>query len=185
MGERIKVSEGRLLVPDQPIIPFIEGDGIGPDIWGATRPVLDGAVDRAFAGSRRIEWKEVLAGEKAFEKAGEWLPQSTVDQISEHVVAIKGPLTTPVGGGIRSLNVTLRQVLDLFACVRPCRYLRGVPSPVREPQRLDVVIFRENTEDVYAGVEWASGSTEADELIEFANARSDRKISFAPSFRTF
>ncbi len=176
MEERIKVSEGRLLVPDQPIIPFIEGDGIGPDIWRATRAVLDGAVDRAFGGSRRIEWKEVLAGEKAFEKAGEWLPQSTVDQISEHAVAIKGPLTTPVGGGIRSLNVTLRQVLDLFACVRPCRYLRGVPSPVQEPQRLDVVIFRENTEDVYAGVEWASGSTEADELIEFANARSDRKI---------
>lgn len=176
MGERIKVSKGGLLVPDHPIIPFIEGDGIGPDIWRATRAVLDGAVDRAFGGSRRIEWKEVLAGEKAFEKVGEWLPQGTVDEISEHVVAIKGPLTTPVGGGIRSLNVTLRQVLDLFACVRPCRYLRGVPSPVREPERLDIVIFRENTEDVYAGVEWASGSTEADELIEFANARSDRKI---------
>ncbi len=176
MGEIIRVVEGQLLVPDEPVIPFIEGDGIGPDIWKATKKVVDGAVERAFGGSRRIEWKEVLAGEKAFEKTQEWLPQDTIDLISQHAVAIKGPLTTPVGRGIRSLNVTLRQVLDLYACVRPCRYLPGVPSPVREPQKLDVVIFRENTEDVYAGVEWASGSTEANEVIEFANARSDRKI---------
>ena len=176
MGEIIRVVEGQLLVPDEPVIPFIEGDGIGPDIWKTTKKVVDGAVERAFGGSRRIEWKEVLAGEKAFEKTQEWLPQDTIDLISQHAVAIKGPLTTPVGRGIRSLNVTLRQVLDLYACVRPCRYLPGVPSPVREPQKLDVVIFRENTEDVYAGVEWASGSTEANEVIEFANARSDRKI---------
>ena len=128
MGEIIRVVEGQLLVPDELVIPFIEGDGIGPDIWKATKKVVDGAVERAFGGSRRIEWKEVLAGEKAFEKTQEWLPQDTIDLISQHAVAIKGPLTTPVGRGIRSLNVTLRQVLDLYACVRPCRYLPGVPS---------------------------------------------------------
>ena len=176
MGRIISFGNGRLQVPNHPVIPFIEGDGIGPDIWKATRKVLDGAVAKASGGSRQIEWKEVLAGEKAFEETGEWLPQTTIDLISEHVVAIKGPLTTPVGRGIRSLNVTLRQVLDLYACIRPCRYIPGVPSPVKEPERLNVVIFRENTEDVYTGVEWAAGTAEADDLIEFANARSASKI---------
>ena len=176
MGKRISVENGRLQVPDDPVIPFIEGDGIGPDIWKATRKVLDGAVAKASGGAKQIEWKEVLAGEKAFEETGEWLPQTTIDLISEHVVSIKGPLTTPVGRGIRSLNVTLRQKLDLYACIRPCRYIPGVPSPVKEPEKLDVVIFRENTEDVYAGVEWAAGSAEADDLIEFANARSASQI---------
>ncbi len=176
MGKTISVENGRLQVPNHPVIPFIEGDGIGPDIWQATRKVLDGAVAKASGGSKQIEWKEVLAGEKAFEETGEWLPQRTIDLIAEHLVSIKGPLTTPVGRGIRSLNVTLRQVLDLYACIRPCRYIPGVPSPVKEPERLNVVIFRENTEDVYAGVEWAAGSEEADDLIEFANARSASKI---------
>ena len=176
MGKRISVENGRLQVPDDPVIPFIEGDGIGPDIWKATRKVLDGAVAKASGGAKQIEWKEVLAGEKAFEETGEWLPQTTIDLISEHVVSIKGPLTTPVGRGIRSLNVTLRQKLDLYACIRPCRYIPGGPSPVKEPEKLDVVIFRENTEDVYAGVEWAAGSAEADDLIEFANARSASQI---------
>ena len=176
MGKTISVENGRLQVPDNPVIPFIQGDGIGPDIWNATRKVLDGAVVRASGGARRIEWKEILAGEKAFEETGEWLPQETIDLIAAHAVAIKGPLTTPVGRGLRSLNVTLRQVLDLYACIRPCRYIPGVPSPVREPEKIDVVIFRENTEDVYIGVEWAAGTAEAEELIEFANARSATKI---------
>ena len=176
MGKTIRVENGRLRVPDHPVIPFIEGDGIGPDIWNATRKVLDRAVEKASGGSRKIEWTEVLAGQKAFEETGEWLPQATIDLISEHAVAIKGPLTTPVGRGIRSLNVTLRQVLDLYACIRPCRYIPGVPSPVKEPEKLDVVIFRENTEDVYTGVEWEAGTAEAEELIEFANARSATKI---------
>ena len=176
MGRIISFGNGRLQVPNHPVIPFIEGDGIGPDIWKATRNVLDGAVAKASGGSRQVEWKEVLAGEKAFEETGEWLPQTTIDVIAEHIVSIKGPLTTPVGRGIRSLNVTLRQVLDLYACIRPCRYIPGVPSPVKEPERLNVVIFRENTEDVYAGVEWAAGTAEADDLIEFANARSASKI---------
>ena len=176
MGKKIRVEDGRVQVLDHPVIPFIQGDGIGPDIWNATRSVLDGAVAKASGGSRRIEWKEVLAGEKAFEETGEWLPQATIDLISEHAVAIKGPLTTPIGRGIRSLNVALRQVLDLYACVRPCRYIPGVPSPVKEPEKVDVVIFRENTEDVYAGVEWAAGTAEAEDLIAFANARSDTKI---------
>ncbi len=176
MGKLISVENGRVRVPDDPVIPFIRGDGIGPDIWSATRKVLDGAVEKAFGGSKRIEWKEILAGEKAFEETGEWLPQATVDFIAEHAVAIKGPLTTPVGGGLRSLNVTLRQILDLYACVRPCRYIPGVPSPVKEPEKVDVVIFRENTEDVYAGVEWAAGTAEAEEVIDFANARSTTRI---------
>ena len=176
MGKTISVENGRLQVPDNPVIPFIQGDGIGPDIWNATRKVLDGAVVRASGGARRIEWQEILAGEKAFEETGEWLPQETIDLIAAHAVAIKGPLTTPVGRGIRSLNVTLRQVLDLYACIRPCRYIPGVPSPVREPEKIDVVIFRENTEDLYIGVEWAAGTAEAEELIEFANARSATKI---------
>jgi isocitrate dehydrogenase len=175
-GATITFSGDQIQVPDQPIIPFIEGDGIGPDIWVATRRVLDAAVEQSYRGTRSIAWKEVLAGEKAKQQSGEWLPQETVDRITEFRVAIKGPLTTPVGGGIRSLNVTLRQVMDLYACVRPCRYISGVPSPVKEPHRLDVIIFRENTEDVYAGIEWASGTAEADELIELINRRFQKNI---------
>jgi len=160
-------EEERLEVPDRPIIPFIEGDGTGPDIWRATRRVLDGAVGKVYGGSRSIAWHEVLAGEKAYTKKGEWLPEDTLDAIRQYRVAIKGPLTTPVGGGIRSLNVTLRQVLDLYACVRPVRYFKGVPSPVKEPEKVDMVIYRENTEDVYAGIEWPAGSEAAKKVIEF------------------
>ena len=166
-GERITTEGGGLLVPAQPIVPFIEGDGIGPDIWRATRAVIDAAVAKAYGGERRIAWMEVYAGEKANEKAGTWLPGETVEALREFKVGIKGPLTTPVGGGIRSLNVTLRQVLDLYSCIRPVRWIRGVPSPMKEPERLDVVIFRENTEDVYAGIEWASRSVEADRVRAF------------------
>jgi isocitrate dehydrogenase len=155
-------QDDRLEVPDRPIIPFIEGDGTGPDIWRATRRV----VEKTYGGKRSIAWFEVLAGEKAHAQTGEWLPQDTLEAIRRYRCAIKGPLTTPVGGGIRSLNVTLRQVLDLYACVRPVRWYEGVPSPVREPGKVDMVIFRENTEDVYAGIEWPAGSPEADRLIE-------------------
>ncbi len=168
-GQRITVDGNRLAVPDNPIIPFIEGDGTGRDIWQASQRVFDAAVERAYGGRRRIAWFEIFAGEKAFNKFGEWLPDDSVKAIAEFVVAIKGPLTTPVGGGIRSLNVTLRQVLDLYACVRPVRYFDGVPSPVRHPEKVDVVIFRENTEDVYAGVEFASGSERAHEVISLLN----------------
>ena len=166
-GERIAFSNGRLQVPDRPIIPFIEGDGTGPDIWRASQRVFDAAVERAYGGKRKIAWMEVFAGEKAFTRFNDWLPQETVDACQEFRVSIKGPLTTPVGGGIRSLNVTLRQVLDLYACVRPVRYFRGVGAPVKEPQKLDVTIFRENIEDVYAGIEWKAGSPEAAKLREF------------------
>jgi isocitrate dehydrogenase len=175
-GEKIYFRDGKIQVPDNPIIPFIEGDGTGPDIWRATRRVLDAAVQTAYAGKRRIVWREALAGEKSQQKSGEWLPKETIDTVAEHVVAIKGPLTTPVGGGIRSLNVTLRQVLDLYACVRPCRYIKGVPSPVKEPDRLDVVIFRENTEDVYAGIEWKAESEEARAVIDFINGKFAKQI---------
>ncbi len=175
-GEKISFKDGRIEVPNHPIIPFIEGDGIGPDIWRATQIVVDAAVAKAFQGGRSIVWREVLAGEKARAETGEWLPDKTVEEIAEYKVAIKGPLTTPVGGGIRSLNVTLRQVLDLYACVRPCKYVRGVPSPVKEPEKLDVVIYRENTEDVYAGIEWAAGSAEAEELIQHINSRYNKQI---------
>jgi len=176
MGERIDFRDGRWVVPDHPIIPFIEGDGTGPDIWRAARRVFDAAVDKAAQGTRHVEWLEVLAGEKAFKQTGSWLPDATLDSIRAHRVAIKGPLTTPVGGGIRSLNVTLRQLLDLYACIRPVRYFEGVPSPMREPQRLDVVIFRENIEDVYSGVEYRAGSGEADALIGFLAERFGAKI---------
>ncbi len=176
MGERIDFRDGRWVVPDHPIIPFIEGDGTGPDIWRAARRVFDAAVAKAARGKRRVEWLEVLAGEKAFKQVGNWLPDATLDSIRAHRVAIKGPLTTPVGGGIRSLNVTLRQVLDLYACIRPVRYFEGVPSPMREPQRLDVVIFRENIEDVYSGVEYRAGSGEADAVIGFLSERFGAKI---------
>ena len=175
-GEKIYFRENKVQVPDRPIIPFIEGDGTGPDIWRATRRVLDGAVQAAYGGRREIAWREVLAGEKAKQKTGEWLPKETIETVSAHLVAIKGPLTTPVGGGIRSLNVTLRQVLDLYACVRPCRYIPGVPSPVKEPQKLDVVIFRENTEDVYAGIEWPAGSQESSAIIDFINSHFSKQI---------
>jgi isocitrate dehydrogenase len=160
-------GEDRLEVPDRPIIPFIEGDGTGPDIWRATRVVIDGAVEKVYGGSRSIAWFEVLAGEKAQARTGEWLPNDTLDAIRQYRVAIKGPLTTPVGGGIRSLNVTLRQVLDLYACVRPVRWFKGVPSPVKEPEKVDMVIFRENTEDVYAGIEWPANSENAKKVIDF------------------
>ncbi len=174
-----KISAGpnaTLRVPDDPIIPFIEGDGIGPDIWKASVLVFDGAVQKAYNGRRKIHWKEILAGEKAHKATGSWLPDETVAQIKEHCVAIKGPLTTPVGGGIRSINVALRQILDLYACVRPVRYFQGVPSPVKRPQNVDMVIFRENTEDVYAGIEWAKDSAEAKQVIEFLNGKLGCKI---------
>jgi isocitrate dehydrogenase len=166
-GEKITVSNGVLNVPNQPIIPFIEGDGTGPDIWASASRVLDAAVEKAYKGERKIVWKEVLAGEKAFNQTGEWLPSETLDVINEYFIAIKGPLTTPVGGGIRSLNVALRQELDLFVCLRPVRWFEGVPSPVKRPQDTDMVIFRENTEDIYAGIEYAKGSDGVKKLINF------------------
>jgi isocitrate dehydrogenase len=162
-------ADGAFNVPDHPIIPFIEGDGTGRDIWKASRQVFDAAVAKSYRGKRKIEWLEIFAGEKAFKQFNNWLPEETVEAIRDFRVAIKGPLTTPVGGGIRSLNVTLRQVLDLYACVRPVRYFEGVPSPVKNPERMNVVIFRENTEDVYAGIEWRSGSPDAKRLIDFLN----------------
>jgi len=168
-GKAIGYSGGTLQVPDAPIIPFIEGDGTGRDIWKASRRLFDAAVQQAYGGKRHIEWFEVFAGEKAFKTFKEWLPDETVDAIRDFRVAIKGPLTTPVGGGIRSLNVALRQILDLYACVRPVRYFDGVPSPVRHPEKMDIVIFRENTEDVYIGIEWKSGTPEAKKLLEFLN----------------
>lgn len=168
-GQAIGYSGAELQVPDTPIIPFIEGDGTGRDIWKASRRVFDAAVEQAYGGKRRVAWFEVFAGEKAFNTFKEWLPNETVDAIRDFRVAIKGPLTTPVGGGIRSLNVALRQILDLYSCERPVRYFRGVPSPVREPEKMDVFIFRENTEDVYIGIEWKSGSAEAKRLLEFLN----------------
>ncbi len=174
--EKITFEGGKICVPNHPIVPFIEGDGIGADIWSATQRVLDAAVKKAYRSQRRISWIEILAGQKSRQECGEWLPRKTTEAIAEYRVAIKGPLTTPVGGGIRSLNVTLRQVLDLYACVRPCRYIPGVPSPVREPHRLDVVIFRENTEDVYAGIEWPEGSPEAKKLIEFVASHFAKQI---------
>lgn len=168
-GEKIQIDEEsrKLIIPDNPIIPFIEGDGIGPDIWHASQIVFDAAVEKAYEGKKKIAWLEVLAGEKAHEKTGEWLPEETTETIKEYIVAIKGPLTTPVGGGIRSLNVSLRQILDLYACVRPVRWIKGTPNPLLVPGKLDVVIFRENTEDVYAGIEWESGTPEAAAVREY------------------
>ncbi len=178
-GEKITVTNGVLNVPNYPIIPFIEGDGTGPDIWAAASRVLEAAVEKAYKGERKIVWKEVLAGEKAFKLTGEWLPQETLDTIREYIIAIKGPLTTPVGGGIRSLNVALRQELDLFVCLRPVRYFKGVPSPVKRPEDTDMVIFRENTEDIYAGIEYAKGTPEVKKLIDFLqNEMGVRKIRF-------
>src|SRR5580700_3201117 len=168
-GQRITYSAGKYQVPDHPIIPFIEGDGTGRDIWKASARVFDAAVEKAYKGKRRVAWYEVFAGEKAKAKFDTWLPDDTVAAIREFRVAIKGPLTTPVGGGIRSLNVALRQILDLYCCVRPVKYYKGVPSPVKNPERMDVVIYRENTEDVYAGIEWEEGTAECAKLIEFIN----------------
>jgi len=169
-GTKITVkADGTISVPDDPIIPFIEGDGIGPDIWHATQIVLDAAVAAAYANGRRIVWLEILAGEKAHQQTGEWLPAETLDQIKAHVVAIKGPMTTPVGKGIRSLNVAIRQHLDLYACVRPVRYISPVPSPMRHPEKINMVVFRENTEDLYAGIEFQAGSPQAEKLRAFLN----------------
>jgi len=185
-GHKITVERGELKVPSDPIIPYIEGDGTGRDIWRASQLVFDAAVEKAYGGERRVVWYEVFAGEKAFNRFGEWLTDDTVKAIAEFVVAIKGPLTTPVGGGIRSLNVTLRQVLDLYACVRPVRYFDGVPSPVKRPEKVDVVIFRENTEDVYAGIEFASGSERVAEVLSLLNdkfgyhVRTDSGIGIKP-----
>ena len=176
-GEAITVEDGKLVVPNNPVIPFIIGDGIGPDIMNATRTVVDAAVEKAYSGKKKIAWYEVYAGELADEKFGELIPSDTVEAIKHYHVALKGPLTTPVGKGFRSLNVTLRIVLDLYACVRPIRYFRGAPSPVRHPEKVDMVIFRENTEDVYSGIEWQQGSKEAKQVIDFLNTTMDTSIS--------
>src|SRR5688572_30602905 len=166
-GDKITFDNGNLKVPDIPVVPFVEGDGTGPDIWRASVRVFDAAVEHAYQGERRVAWMEVFAGEKSFKQFQDWLPQETVDAMQEFRVSIKGPLTTPVGGGIRSLNVTLRQVLDLYACIRPVRWFEGVGAPVKEPEKVNVVIFRENTEDVYAGIEWKAGSPEAEKIAAY------------------
>ena len=182
MGEKITLLNGRLIVPDNPVIPFIEGDGTGPDIWNASVRVFDAAVEKAYGGKRKISWKEVLAGEKAFRQTGEWLPQLTLDEINTYLVAIKGPLTTPVGGGIRSLNVALRQILDLYVCLRPVKYFKGVPSPVKKPELTNMVIFRENSEDIYAGIEWMAGTPEVKKVINFLIGEMGvKKIRFPES----
>ena len=175
VGQRIEFEAGRIVVPDDPIVPYIEGDGTGPDIWRATQYVVDGTLKKVYGNKRKIAWYEVFAGDKANAQYGEFLPQETLDALTFYRVSIKGPLSTPVGGGIRSLNVTLRQVLDLYACVRPVRYFNGVPSPVKEPGKVDMVIFRENTEDVYAGIEWAANSELANKVVDFLNGIERRK----------
>ena len=178
-GEKIKSEAGRLQVPDNPVIPFIEGDGTGPDIWRASVRIFDAAVDKAYKGRRKISWLEVFAGEKSFHKTGNWLPQETIDAFREYLVGIKGPLTTPIGEGMRSLNVALRQELDLYTCYRPVRYFEGVPSPVKHPERVNMHIFRENTEDIYAGIEYLNGSPEAEKVIKFLTGEMGvRKIRF-------
>src|SRR4029453_4285739 len=166
-GETISIKNGKLQVPDHPIIPFIEGDGTGPDIWRASVRVIESAIAKAYGGQRKIAWKEVLAGQKAYDWTKDWLPEATVNAFRQYLVGIKGPLTTPVGGGVRSLNVALRQILDLYVCLRPVRWFKGVPSPVRTPERVDMVIFRENTEDIYAGIEWETGSEGARKVLAF------------------
>src|SRR5205809_1252188 len=166
-GGKISITAGKLVVPDSPILPFIRGDGTGPDIWAASQRVFDGAVQRAYGGKRKVAWFEVFAGETAFKKFNNWLPDDTVEAFKEFRVGIKGPLTTPVGGGIRSLNVALRQLLDLYVCLRPVQYFSGVPSPVKHPEKVDMIIFRENTEDIYAGIEYAGGSAEARKILDF------------------
>lgn len=178
-AEKISMTNGQLTVPENPIIPFIEGDGIGPDIWRASVRVFDAAVEKAYGGKRKIEWKEVLAGEKAFKQTGEWLPAATLEAFKEYLISIKGPLSTPVGGGIRSLNVAMRQELDLYACVRPVRWFDKVPSPVKHPEKVDMVIFRENTEDIYAGIEYMYGTPEAEKLLQFLQTELGvKKIRF-------
>ena len=177
-GDTITMKDGSLQVPDRPIIPFIEGDGTGPDIWRASQHVFDGAVTRAYGDKRKIVWFEVLAGEKSKNQLDNWLPEDTLRAIDHHLVAIKGPLTTPVGGGFRSLNVTLRQKLDLYACVRPVRWFRGVPSPVKRPEEVDMVIFRENTEDIYAGIEYRAGTPDAARMIEFLEGQMGARLRF-------
>ena len=179
MAGAITYQDGRWVVPEQPVIPFIEGDGTGPDIWRAARRVFDAAVERTSNGKRKIAWREVLAGEKAYKETGSWLPDATLDVIREHRVAIKGPLTTPVGGGIRSLNVALRQLLDLYACIRPVRWFQGVPAPVKHPEQLNVVIFRENIEDVYAGIEFQAESKEANAIIALLEGQLGKKVRAA------
>ncbi len=181
-GQKITISNGKINTPDNPIIPFIEGDGTGPDIWASSVRVIDAAVRIAYGGKKQIVWKEVLAGEKAFNQTGNWLPDETLDVIREHLIAIKGPLTTPVGGGIRSLNVALRQILDLYVCLRPVRWFEGVPSPVRHPEKTDMVIFRENTEDIYAGIEYMAGTPDLKKLLDFLqNEMGVNKIRFPES----
>ena len=181
-AQKITGGAGGVNVPDSTIIPFIEGDGTGPDIWAASVRVFDAAVEKAYGGRRKIEWTEVLAGQKAFDETGEWLPEATVESFRDHLVGIKGPLTTPIGGGIRSLNVALRQILDLYVCLRPVRWYPGVPSPVKRPQDVDMVIFRENSEDIYAGIEWAEGTPESRKLIEFLQSEMGvDKIRFPDS----
>lgn len=177
--EKITIRNGALLVPDKPVVPYIEGDGIGVDIWPATQRIVDAAVASCYGGKRKIEWKEVLAGEKAFNRTGSWLPEETLEAFREYLVGIKGPLTTPIGGGIRSLNVALRQELDLYVCQRPTRYFQGVVTPVKRPQDVDMVIFRENTEDIYAGIEWQTGTPEAKKMLDFlVNEMGVKKIRF-------
>lgn len=175
-GQPITLVNKQLHIPDRPIIPFIEGDGIGPDIWQAAQRVFDAAVSKSYGKKKKIAWMEIYAGEKAKTLFNEWLPAETVDAIKKYYIAIKGPLTTPIGGGFRSLNVTLRQVLNLYACIRPVKYYRGVPSPVKNPERMNVIVFRENTEDVYAGIEWPMGSAEAKRVIDFLNSEFKTKI---------
>ena len=182
MADKIKMQAGRLVVPENPIIPFVEGDGTGPDITKAAMVVWNAAVEKAYGGARKIEWKEVLAGEKAFKATGEWLPQATLDACRDCLVSIKGPLTTPVGGGIRSINVAMRQELDLYVCLRPVRWFKGVPSPVKRPELTDMVIFRENTEDIYAGIEWMNGTPEAEKVKAFLLGEMGvKKIRFPKS----
>jgi len=182
-GEKItQDASGRLVVPDRPILPFIEGDGTGPDIWAASVRVFDAAVHKSYGGKRKIAWTEVLAGQKAYDQTGEWLPEATLDAFREYLVGIKGPLTTPVGGGIRSLNVALRQILDLYVCLRPVKWYPGVPSPVKRPEDVDMVIFRENSEDIYAGIEWKEGTPEARKVIDFLRREMGvEKIRFPES----
>src|SRR3990167_6893332 len=181
-GSKITIQNGIRKVPDDPIIPLSEGDGTGPDIWRASVRVFDSAVEKAYKGRKKIKWMEVLAGEKAFKQTGNWLPEATLDAYREYLVGIKGPLTTPVGGGIRSLNVALRQILDLYVCLRPVRYFEGVPSPVKHPENIDIIIFRENAEDIYAGIEWEAGTPEAKKIIAFLqNEMGVTKIRFPES----
>ena len=182
MADKIQIKDNKLIVTDNPIIPFIEGDGIGPDIWAASQRVIDAAVEHAYNGSRKIEWLEVLCGEKSFKDSGEWLPEKTLETLKSHLVGIKGPLTTPIGGGIRSLNVALRKELDLYACVRPVRWFKGTPAAILDPKRVDFVLFRENTEDVYAGIEFENGSDESKQIIELMEKFGEaKKIRFPES----